>query len=117
MHLENRVGEKLVTVLLAMGAECFHEDRGVRSLTRFSAAVNHIVNTKITLLRPKQWKVPVNEAGDSVMKVKLSNKRKCLFVDNLDFLVDHIFSSPRQEERKRIWKQMLQDYREAMIIL
>jgi hypothetical protein len=29
MHLESRVGEKLITVLLAMGAERFHRERGI----------------------------------------------------------------------------------------
>jgi hypothetical protein len=119
MHLENRVGEKLITVLLAMGAERFHEERGIRSLRRFIAAVNHVVNTRIlgTLIRPKQWKVPVNDAGDAVTKVSLSNKKTRLFVDNLDELIQHIFSNPIHEERKQIWKRMVQNYREAMVIL
>jgi hypothetical protein len=119
MHLENRVGEKLITVLLSMGAERFHRERGIRSLSRFSSTISRIVNTKIlgTLLRPKQWKVPVNEAGDAVTKVSLSNKKTRLFVDNIDSLIDQIFSSPADTELKQIWKQMLQDYRDALTIL
>ena len=106
-------------VLLEMGAERCHQERGIRSLKRFARNVNHIVNTRIsgTVSRPKQWKVPINDSGDSVVKVSLSNKKTRTFVDNLDFLVEQIFSSPENEERKRIWKELLQNYREAMIIL
>jgi hypothetical protein len=77
MHLENRVGEKIITVLLSMAAEQFQRRRNVKSLGRFAANVQHIVNTKIlgTVVRLKQWKVPLNEAGDSVNKVSFSNKK------------------------------------------
>jgi hypothetical protein len=56
IHLENRVGEKLITVLLAMAAERFHQERGVRSLNQFARNINHIVNTSIlgAVVRPKQ---------------------------------------------------------------
>jgi len=49
--------------------------------------------------------------------VSLSNNKTCTFIDNLDYLVDHVFSNPIHEEQKQIWKQMLNNYREAMIIL
>jgi hypothetical protein len=119
MHLENRVGEKLITVLLAMAAEQFHQERGVRSLNKFARYINHIVNTRIlgTVVRPKQWKVPISDSGDSVVKVSLSNNKMRTFIDNLDYLVDHVFSNPIHEEQKQIWKQLLNNYWEAMIIL
>jgi hypothetical protein len=112
MHLENRVGEKLITVLLAMAAEQFHQERGVRSLNKFARYINHIVNTRIlgTVVRPKQWKVPISDSGDSVVKVSLSNNKMRTFIDNLDYLVDHVFSNPIHEEQKQIWKQLLNNY-------
>jgi hypothetical protein len=35
MHLKNRVGEKLINVLLAMGAERFQRQKAVKSLSRY----------------------------------------------------------------------------------
>lgn len=105
MHLENRVGEKLITVLLSMGAERFQKQRGSRSLTRFVTNIQHIVNTRIlgTEARPKQWRVPLNEKGDSVNKVSLSNKKTRLFIDNISCLVDYIFSAPEDAELREVW--------------
>ena len=83
MHLENRVGEKLITVLLAMAAEKFQRQRGVKNLGRFAVNIQHTVNTRIlgTAARPKQWKVPLNEAGDAINKVSFSNKKLvCLLI-------------------------------------
>jgi hypothetical protein len=119
MHLENRVGEKLITVLLAMAAERFHQERGDRSLNQYAININHIVNTRIlgTVVRPKQWKVPISDSGDSLVKMSLSSNKTRTFIDNLDYLVDHVFSNPIHEEQKQIWKQMLNNYREAIIIL
>jgi hypothetical protein len=119
MHLENRVGEKIITVLLSMAAEQFQRRRNVKSLGRFAANVHHIVNTKIlgTVVRPKQWKVPLNEAGDSVNKVSFSNKKTRLFIDNISHLVDWIFSSPEDAELRDIWRKLLSDYRDALLIL
>jgi len=81
MHLENRVGEKLITVLLAMGSEIFRRERGLKSLKRYCTAVEHILNTKIlgTLARPKQWKVPLNDKGDAINKVSLSKFGRICF--------------------------------------
>jgi len=94
---------KLIPVLLAMGPEGFHQERGVRSRKQFARNVNHIVHIKIlgTVSHSKQWKVPINDSGDSVVKVSLSNKKTRTFIDNLDFL-EHIFSSPANQEHKRI---------------
>jgi hypothetical protein len=63
MHLENRVGEKLITVILAMAVERFHQERNIKSLSKFAVNISLIVNTKVlgTLVCPEQWKVPINE--------------------------------------------------------
>jgi len=102
-----------------MAAVRFHQERGVRSLNQFARNINHIVNTRVlgTVVHTTQWKVPISDSGDSVVKVSLSNNKTCTFIDNLDYLVDHVFSNPIHEEQKQIWKQMLNNYREAMIIL
>jgi hypothetical protein len=94
MHLENRVGEKLITVLLAMGAERFQRQRGVKSLSRYAVNIQHVANTRIlgSAARPKQWKVPLNDSGDSINKVSLATKKTRLFIDNIFCLIDYIFS-------------------------
>ncbi len=119
MHLENRVGEKLITVLLAMGAERFQRQRGVKSLSRYVVNIQHIANTRIlgSATRPKQWKCPLNDAGDSVSKVSFSNKKTRLIIDNIFCLVDYIFSREEDAELRNIWRQMIGDYRDALLIL
>ncbi len=119
MHLENRVGEKLITVLLSLGAAKFQRQRNIKRLARFASNVQHIINTRVigTVLRPKQWKVPVNQAGDAVTKVSFSNKKTRLFIDNIICLIDYIFSAPEDAELKGIWTKMVEDYRDAMLIL
>jgi hypothetical protein len=80
MHLKNRFGEKIITVLLARAAE----KRIGRTLSvAFLQSIQNVVKTRIlgTETRPKQWKVPLNEKGDSIAKVSLSNKKTCLFID------------------------------------
>ena len=120
MHLENRVGEKLITVLLAMAADRFQKRVKSRNLsTRFANNIQHIVNTRIlgTVTRPKQWKLPLSLTNDGAGKVSLSNAKTRLFMDNISELVDYTFSSPEDAELKQIWDKMLQDYNEAMKIL
>ncbi len=97
MHLENNVGKKLIMVFLAMGAERFHQEKGVRSLKQFARNVNHIVNTRIlgTVSHPKKWKVPINDSSDSVVKVSLSNKKHAPLLIILIFLLNR-FSLPQK---------------------
>jgi hypothetical protein len=117
--LDDSVGEKLIMVILAMAAERFHLERNIKSLSKFAVNISRIVNTRVlgTLVCPRQWKVPINEAGDAVTKVSLSNKKTRLFSDNIDVLIDYVFSSPQDSERHQIWKKIIQDYRKALTIL
>jgi hypothetical protein len=112
MHLENRVGEKIIILLLARAAE----KRIGRTLSvAFLQSIQNVVSTRIlgTETWPKQWKVPLNEKGDSIAKVSLSNKKTCLFIDNIDVLIDFVFSSPEDIDMRNIWRKMMQDYRGA----
>jgi hypothetical protein len=78
MHLENRVGEKLVTVLLAMAANKYQQCTNTRSLTQFANTVQNVVNTKIlcSLTRLLQRKLPMSVKSDQVSKVSFSSKNK-----------------------------------------
>jgi hypothetical protein len=96
MHLENRVGEKLNTVLLAMAADKYRQRTNTTTLsTRFASNIQSIVNTRIlgSAIRPKQWRVPLTEKGDAVTKVSLSNKKTRLYIDNINHLINFVFAS------------------------
>jgi hypothetical protein len=119
LHLENRVGEKLVTVLLAMAANKYQQRSNCRTLTRFANIIQDIFNTRIlgSFTRPSQWKLPLSAKGDSVAKVSLTNKKTRLVVDNILHLINFTFSDPADDEKKRVWLKLIEDYREAMKIL
>jgi hypothetical protein len=77
MHFENRVGEKIVTVLLAMAANKYQERSNIRSLTQFATIAQNIFNTKI-LGRFDLFitlKLPMSVKGNQVSKVSFSNKK------------------------------------------
>ena len=78
LHLENRVAEKIITMLLSLGAELYQQQRGVKSLTQYATGVQHLVNTTIlgTRTRPKQWRLYLGKKNDTILKVSLSNKRR-----------------------------------------
>ena len=50
-------------------------------------------------------------------KVSLSNKKTRLFIDNIIPLVEYIFQAPEDVEVREIWRSMIIDYRDALMIL
>jgi hypothetical protein len=120
MHLENWVGEKLITVLLAMPADVFRKKTNTTIInTIFANDIQSVVNTRVlgSIHQPKHWKMPFNEKGDCVCKVSFSNSKTRLFIDNIHVLIAYVFITPADEERKEIWLKLVNDYREAMKIL
>jgi hypothetical protein len=118
INLENRVGEKLITVLLALGAELFQRRRGVKSLTQYAQSIQHVVNTRIlgTAQRPKQWRLYLKKK-DSILKVSLSNNKTRRYMDSIAALVDHIFQHPDDDLKRQAWHEMIRKYNRAMKIL
>jgi hypothetical protein len=55
MHLENRVGEKIIMMLLSIGANRFQRENRTEYLERYAKAIERIVQRRIlgTMLRPK----------------------------------------------------------------
>jgi hypothetical protein len=102
MHLENRVGEKLVTVLLAIAANKYQRHTNTRSLPQFANRVQNVVNTKIlgSLTRLSQWKLHMRVKGDQVSKVSFSNKKTRLAIDNVAHLISFTFSAPEDDEKR-----------------
>jgi hypothetical protein len=63
MHTKNHVGEKIITVLMSIGAAAFQSERRSESLEQYAEQVQHIVQTTIlgTLIRPKLWRFPLKD--------------------------------------------------------
>ncbi len=59
----------------------------------------------------------MNQKGDTICKVSLTNNKARLFVDNIDALVNHVFSAAIHQQRKEVWLKLIRDYRDAMKIL
>jgi hypothetical protein len=59
----------------------------------------------------------LNQKGDTVCKVSLTNNKAQLFVDNINVLVHHVFSALADDQCKQIWLRLIDDYRQAMRIL
>jgi len=99
MHLENRVGEKLITVLLSIGAELYQKLNS-RGLLQLAKGVQDLVNTRLlgTLMYPKQWRTPLGEKNDTVLKVSLSNVKTRQFMENIGVLIDFCFPEPEDAE-------------------
>jgi hypothetical protein len=118
MHLENRVGEKLITVLLALGAKSYQK-RHTRGLLNLASSIQRIVNTRIlgTIIRPKQWKMPLGKKNDTILKVSLSNKKTRQFMENIGVLIDYIFHHPEDTKKRNTRHYLCGKYCEAMEIL
>ena len=82
MHMENRIGEKIITMLLAIGAKRFQRGSRSMSLKNYIEHMERIVRNQIlgTRLRPKQWKFPTSGDGKEVGQVKVSNKDTQKFI-------------------------------------
>jgi hypothetical protein len=71
MYIENRVGEKIITVLISIGAATFQSERRSESLEQYAEQVQHIVQTTIlgTPIRPKLWRFPLKDNKKEVCNV------------------------------------------------
>ena len=80
MHMENRVGEKLINMLLSIGAARFQSERQIVSLDGYIERIQMIVRCRIlgTRLRPKQWKFPTKNDGKEVRSNVVSNVFNCI---------------------------------------
>jgi len=75
MHSENRVGEKILAMLLSIGANLYQQRRAASNINDFIAQVESIASTVIlgTEWRPKQWRVPTKENSQEIASVSLTN--------------------------------------------
>jgi hypothetical protein len=68
MHGENRVGEKIITLLLAIGAIGYQRVRHSNCLTLYVECTQLLVQTLIlgAITRPKLWRFPLKDNGYEV---------------------------------------------------
>jgi hypothetical protein len=68
MHMENHIGEKLITFLIHFGAAKFQNERCIVTLDNYVHQIQHIVQHQIlgSFLRLKQWKFPTRNEGKEV---------------------------------------------------
>jgi hypothetical protein len=119
MHLENRSGEKILTMLLSIGAETYQKRQVGAALKMYLEQVQQIVRTVIlgTPWRPKQWKVPLTEDGDEIGKVSLSNSTTREFMSAVAPLIDFIFQHEDDIELKNEWHATINAYNQAIELL
>ena len=68
MHLENRGGEKIITIGLSIGANKYQRENRTERLDGFVEQIENLVRTRIlgTRVRPKQWRLPLNDEKKEV---------------------------------------------------
>jgi len=123
LHLENRVGLKLFTMLLRAGLSNATSGNTFSVMTakgmRFDAffkSVNEIVNTIVigTRFHPGQWDCPKDKAKNEVGIICLDNNRTRKIVDSFDLFVDLCIVD---EIKKEQWKKSIAHYRDAIKLL
>jgi len=119
MHLENRVGEKILTMLLSTGAKLYQERRSAGNIAEYIAQVERIVSTRIlgTQWRPKQWRVPIKENCQEIASVSLSNTKTRQLMTCLEPLIDYIFQHPDDATARQDWLELLDYYNPAIELL
>ena len=119
MHLENRSGEKILTMPLGVGAEIHQKRRPGSSLQLYLQVVEKIVTKTIlgTPWRPKQWRAPLKDGADEIGKISLSNSTNREFMTQVMPLVETIFQHTDDEATQTEWQQMINHYNIAIELL
>jgi hypothetical protein len=119
MHSENRVGEKILAMLLSIGANLYQQRRAASNINDFIAQVESIASTVIlgTEWRPKQWRVPTKENSQEIASVSLSNSKTCTSMTLLEPLINYIFQHPDDTRLREDWLEMLEHYNPAIELL
>jgi len=123
LHLENRVGLKIFTMLLraglsnAISGNTFSDvsAQGLRFDT-FFATVNDIVNTIVigTELHPGQWDCPKDKAKKEVGIICLDNNHTRKVVNSIELFVDLCIVDDNEKQQ---WKTSVSHYCEALRLL
>jgi hypothetical protein len=116
LHLENRTGEKMITMILRKGMELFQGPKD-----RYIQAMEHAFQTKIlgSDSSPSHWKLKYSkEAGRDykIEPVQVKNRIARRILDNVDVLLEAAFSDQNEDFRSKVL-ETISWYREAMKLL
>jgi hypothetical protein len=117
LHMENRNGLKIMTLLLDEGLKHCHKNPRYRSqfpnsrkqcCQAFVADVEAYINQTVlgTVERPAQWELPIEGNFESVGKICLDNNRTRLIVTELGGLIE---LSVYKETRRLAWREAILD--------
>ena len=110
LHMENRVGENILQLLLIDGANKRDSDK--EALTKMIDDVNEIVNTQIlgTRRRRSNWKVNLTKEG-TVADQPMTNNHTRKIVDKFELLLPICVSN---SERRQKWVESVELWREIV---
>lgn len=127
LHMENRVGLKLLTMLLLEGLDNALKRKTYTELPaegqrmkRFFSDIEDVCNKQIwgTEENPTQWQCPRDEAKKELGTICLDNNKTRRLINAIDhlygFCLEH---SDEQDSRYFLWKRCIPFYRQAMIIV
>lgn len=117
LHMENRIGEKMLSLLLnEVMVKMFQlsEEQRLLALER----VEHFINHNITgdEHTPGQWSIPLDKDKKKIESITMSNTLTRIFVNEMDCLVNYILDKPDEVERKNNWIDCLHQYQMVMQI-
>jgi hypothetical protein len=112
LHLENRVGEKIVTMLLRDLVAC-HSSTSTAAVATLVKAIEKSINTTVlgTPEQPSQWRIDFDEKTKTIGDVSLTNSRARKLVAGLSPIVDQYIMD---DWRKEMWNSALVQYEEAV---
>lgn len=116
LHLENRVGEKMLTIILRKALD---EYRGPKE--DFLAHMNHTFKTKVlgSDQSPSQWKIPFTKDDNSNYKIEhiqVRNNVACCIIHEMDTIIEEAWQLQNTEQQRDLIAAIT-NYREAMKIL
>jgi hypothetical protein len=126
LHLENRVGLKILTQLLKMGlasamtatdVDTDVEASEQRALAKFLDTIEHIVNKEIlgSTSSAAHVSIQTNPKKTKIGTITMDGERTRTIIDNFDLLIDAAITV--SEEKRTEWKTCIASYREAMLML
>lgn len=123
LHMENRVGLKLITMLLIEGLKSAdlgsihsHLTSKAGRIKAYMESIHRIMNLEIlgSELSPNQWKVPFDSKTNTIGTLCLENTKTRKVVKKMSLLIDVCVSSP---QRCNDWKECVDHYLLALEIL
>jgi hypothetical protein len=116
LHLENRVGEKVITIILRKALDDYH---GINTEDFFNN-INNTIRTKVlgTPESPSQWKLPTSKEDNVVKidKIQVRNNIARCFINNINIIIDDAWEQQTFDKQQQL-KDALSKYREALKIL